>query len=71
MIFAVVGTLPARGAVAFELLTLPTETGVVHLLWFILTAQLRSLNRSTKSDGPSSFSKHEYIQAFRPARGIP
>jgi hypothetical protein len=29
-IFAVVGTLPAQGAVACELLTLPTETSVVH-----------------------------------------
>ena len=56
MIFAVVGTLPARGAVACELLTLPTETSVVHLVWFILTAQLCSINRSTKSDGPSPFS---------------
>ena len=29
-IFAVVGTLPAQGAVACELLTLPIETSVVH-----------------------------------------
>ena len=29
-IFAVAGTLPAKGAVACEPLTLPTETGVVH-----------------------------------------
>ena len=57
-IFAVVGTLPARDAVACELLTLPTETGVVHVvcLGLFLTAQLCSINRSTKSDGPSSFS---------------
>ena len=34
-----------------------------------MSAQLCSSNRSTKSDGPSSFSKHEYIHAFLPARG--
>jgi hypothetical protein len=37
--FSVGFTLPARGAVACELLTLPTETSVVYLVWFLLFLQ--------------------------------
>ena len=61
MIFAVVGTLPARGAVACELLTLPTETSAVHLVWFIFDSTAVLDQPLHQERRPQFLFKHEYI----------
>ena len=74
MIFAVVGILPARGAVACELLTLPTETSVVHLVWFIFDSTAVLDQPLHQERRPQFLFKHEYImRSFRRERyrGMP